>query len=149
MRSGLYLQRIWYEGKAAPFWLSALVPVYKALRAAHRSLYRTGLRRTERVAAPVIVVGNLTVGGSGKTPLVIALVEALRARGFRPGVVSRGYGGSQRAAAMLGDAAEPQRYGDEPSLIRRRTGAPVAVGSDRAEAAALLVRHGANVVIAD
>src|SRR6185312_1156496 len=143
------LQRIWYDGGSAPFWLVALVPVYRAIRALHLSMYRLGLKRSVRVGAPVIVVGNLTAGGSGKTPLVIALVEALRARGFRPAIVSRGYGGTQRAAAVLDDALDPRRYGDEPSLMRRRTGAEVAVGRDRAEAAALLVKRGANVVIAD
>ena len=149
MSLALRLQRIWYDGASVPFWLSALVPVYRVLRALHRLPYRMGLRRARRVEAPVIVVGNITAGGSGKTPVVIALVEALRARGFKPAIVSRGYGGTQRAVAMLGDDVDPLRYGDEPSLMRRRTGAPVAVGSDRAEAAALLVRHGANVVVAD
>ena len=146
---GLRLQRIWYDGERVPFWLSALVPVYRALRWLHLATYRLGLRRSVRVGAPVIVVGNLTAGGSGKTPLVIALVEALRARGFKPGIVSRGYGGSQRTAAVLDEAADPRRFGDEPCLMRRRTGAPVAVGKDRARAAELLVRQGANVVIAD
>lgn len=149
MSFALRLQRIWYDGGAVPFWLLALVPVYRALRALHRVLYRLGVRSAKSVDAPVIVVGNLTAGGSGKTPLVIALVEALRARGFRPAIVSRGYGGTQRAAAILGETIDPARYGDEPSLMRRRTGAAVAVGRDRAEAAELLVRQGANVVIAD
>ena len=145
----LRLQRIWYEAEPVPIWLSALEPVYRALRAIDLWTYRTGLRRTRRVAAPVVVVGNLTAGGSGKTPLVIALTEALRARGFRPGIVSRGYGGTQKKPALLDDAPDPRRYGDEPTLMRRRTGALVAVGTDRARAAELLIRHGANVVIAD
>jgi tetraacyldisaccharide 4'-kinase len=143
------LQRIWYDGEPVPFWLSAQEPVYRALRSLHRLAYRIGLKRPARMGVPVVVVGNITIGGSGKTPLAIALVEALRARGFRPGVVSRGYGGSERAPSLLGDDPDPRRYGDEPSLIRRRTGAPVAVGRSRARTAALLTRHGANVVIAD
>jgi tetraacyldisaccharide 4'-kinase len=143
------LQRIWYDSEPVPYWLAALVPLYRVLRALHLAPYRIGLRRAARVGAPVVVVGNLTAGGSGKTPLVIALVEALRARGFRPAVVSRGYGGTQRAASVLDEAPDPRRYGDEPSLMRRRTGAMVAVGRNRAEAAALLVSQGANVVIAD
>ncbi|HEY6984987.1 MAG TPA: tetraacyldisaccharide 4'-kinase [Rhodanobacteraceae bacterium] len=145
----LRLERIWYDGEPVPFWLSALVPIYRGLRWLDLAMFRVGLRNTIRVDAPVIVVGNLTAGGSGKTPLVIALVEALRARGMRPAIVSRGYGGSQRTAAVLDDAPDPRRFGDEPCLMRRRTGAPVAVGKDRARAAALLVRQGANVVIAD
>jgi len=145
----LRLQRIWYDGEPVPFWLSVLVPVYRALRALHRATYRMGLRNAVRLDVPVVVVGNLTAGGSGKTPLVIALVEALRARGLRPAIVSRGYGGSQRAASVLDDAPEPSRYGDEACLMRRRTRAMVAVGRNRAQAAALLIRRGANIVIAD
>jgi tetraacyldisaccharide 4'-kinase len=143
------LQRIWYDGASPPFWLVALVPIYRLLRWLHVGTYRIGLRHSARIDAPVIVVGNLTAGGSGKTPLVIALIEALRSRGFRPGIVSRGYGGTQRTATVLDDSPDPPRYGDEPSLIRRRTGVEVAVGKNRAEAAALLVKRGANVVIAD
>jgi tetraacyldisaccharide 4'-kinase len=143
------LQRVWYDGEPVPFWLSLLEPVYRALRTLHRAAYRIGLRRTVRIGVPVVVVGNLTAGGSGKTPLAIALVEALRARGFRPGVVSRGYGGSARTPSLLDEHPDPGRYGDEPSLVRRRTGAPVAVGRNRVRAAGLLARHGANVVIAD
>lgn len=148
-RFALRLQRVWYDGEPVPFWLSALVPVYRALRAMHLAAYRFGFRRSVRVDAPVVMVGNLTAGGSGKTPLVIALVDALRARGLQPGVVSRGYGGSQRSAIVLDDVLDPCRYGDEPSLVRRRSGALVAVGRNRARAAALLVRRGATVVIAD
>jgi tetraacyldisaccharide 4'-kinase len=143
------LTRVWYDGEPVPFWLAMLEPVYRGLRWLHRLPYKRGWRKAKRVAAPVIVVGNLTAGGSGKTPLAIALVEALRARGFRPAIVSRGYGGTQRAAALLDDAPDPKRYGDEPSLMRRRTGALVAVGRDRGDAAALVVEHGANVVVAD
>ena len=145
----LRLQRIWYDGESVPFWLSALVPVYRALRALHLAPYRMGLRRPAKIDVPVVVVGNLTIGGSGKTPLVIALVEALRARGFKPAIVSRGYGGTQRAPAVLQDTLDPRRYGDEASLMRRRTGAAVGVGRDRAAVAQLLVREGANIVIAD
>ncbi|HET7924624.1 MAG TPA: tetraacyldisaccharide 4'-kinase, partial [Rhodanobacteraceae bacterium] len=74
MRLSERLQRIWYDAASVPFWLAALVPVYRALRWLHLSLYRIGFRKSVRVGAPVVVVGNLTAGGSGKTPLVIALV---------------------------------------------------------------------------
>jgi len=143
------LQRIWYHGAAVPGWLSALVPVYRLLRWLHRTPYRLGWRRTTRLPAPVVVVGNLTAGGSGKTPLVIALVEALRARGWRPGVVSRGYGGRTRSPLLLDAHPAPAEVGDEPALIRRRTAVPVAVGRDRAAAARLLLTEGVDVVIAD
>lgn len=143
------IERVWYGGAPVPIWLRALVPVYRLLRALHRAPYRLGLRRARRLPVPLVVVGNLTVGGSGKTPLVIALVEALQARGLRVGVVSRGYGGRQRAPCLLDAQATPDRFGDEPCLIHRRTGAEVAVGRDRHAAATLLVTAGVDLVIAD
>ncbi len=103
-----------------------------------RSVHAWG-RRAVRIDVPVVVVGNLRVGGTGKTPLVIRLTEALRERGWNPGVVSRGYGGQGGDAARLVDAdADPNRFGDEPVLIRYTTAAPVAVGRDRVAAARLL-----------
>lgn len=143
------LNRIWYAGEMAPWWLSALVPVFHALTALRRLPYALGLRKPARIGVPVVVVGNLVVGGSGKTPLVIALVQALRARGLKPGVVSRGYGGSARGPLLLDDRLKPAELGDEPCLIHRRTQAPVAIGRDRAQAAALLLAEGVDVVIAD
>jgi tetraacyldisaccharide 4'-kinase len=142
------LERIWYA-QEPPWWLAALVPVYRGLRALHLAPYRLGWRRPRRLPVPVVVVGNLTAGGSGKTPLVVALVEALRVRGLRPGVVSRGYGGRRRGPLLLDDLCRPAEVGDEPCLIRKRTGVPVAVGRDRARAAALLAAQGVDVVIAD
>ncbi len=131
------LERIWYGGASAPWWLRALVPVYR------------GLRRPAKAPVPVVVVGNLTAGGTGKTPLVIALVEALRERGFHPGVVSRGYGGRVRAPLLLDDRPDPAEVGDEPSLIRRRTRVPVAVARARPRAARLLGGSGIDVIITD
>ena len=143
------IERIWYGGAPVPPWLAALVPAYRLLRALHLALYRHGWRRPCRLRVPVIVVGNLIAGGSGKTPLTIALVEAMRVRGFKPGVVSRGYGGSQRTPLLLDDVPTPARVGDEPCMIRKRTGAAVAVGRDRVRAAALLIERGVDLVIAD
>ncbi len=101
-----------------------------------------------RLPSPVVVVGNITAGGTGKTPLTLALVDALRKQGYRPGVVSRGYGGSQREPMLLGESPSPTQVGDEPCLIRA-SGVPVAVGRDRPAAAQLLLDAGCNVVIAD
>jgi tetraacyldisaccharide 4'-kinase len=100
---------------------------------------------------PVIVVGNLTVGGTGKTPLVIELVRALRARGWTPGVVARGYGGRAGYATLVEGDSDAALCGDEPLLIRHVTGAPVAVGADRVAAARLLLaRHAqCDLLIAD
>jgi tetraacyldisaccharide 4'-kinase len=142
------LQASWYGTRGAPIWTYPLAWLYGALTALRRALYRIGWLRSTRLAVPVVVVGNLTAGGTGKTPLTLALVEALIARGWRPGVVSRGYGGTQREPALLGDDPDPAQFGDEPCLIRA-SGVPVAVGRDRPAAAALLLEAGCNVVVAD
>lgn len=143
------LIEVWYGGGEPPAWLRALVPLYRALRWGALAPWRHGWRKPARVGVPVIVVGNLTAGGSGKTPLVIALVEALRARGFRPGVVSRGYGGTDNGPLLLDDLPDPAAVGDEPCLIRRRAGVEVAIGRDRAAAARLLLERGVDLVVAD
>lgn len=142
------LQASWYGGQRAPFWAYPLAWLYGGLSALRRGLFRIGVLRPLRLPVPVVVVGNLTVGGTGKTPLTLALVDSLRRLGWTPGVVSRGYGGTQRAPALLGEQPDPAVFGDEPCLIRA-SGAPVAVGRDRPAAAALLVEAGCDVVIAD
>jgi tetraacyldisaccharide 4'-kinase len=108
-------------------------------------------RATPRLPVPVIVIGNLTVGGTGKTPLVIELVAALRARGWSPGVISRGFGGRSQHSSMVGAGSDPALCGDEPLLIHCVAGVPVAVGADRIAAAQLLLANHArcDVLIAD
>ena len=104
-------------------------------------LYKTGILGSRHPGIPVIVVGNVTVGGTGKTPLVIWIAEFLAKNGWTPGVISRGYGGTvtePRAATIAGDPAE---VGDEPILISRRGGCPVWVGPDRVQVAAVLRRE--------
>ena len=144
------LQAVWYGGRAPSIGLRALSVLFTMLSGLRRRLYTAGVLPRVRLPVPVIVVGNITVGGTGKTPLTIALVEALRERGFRPGVVSRGHGGSAQAPMLLDARTPPQIVGDEACLIRRATHAPTAVGRDRAAAARLLLGQGdVNVVIAD
>ncbi|MDO1527414.1 tetraacyldisaccharide 4'-kinase [Fulvimonas sp. R45] len=138
----------WYGSGRLPWWCGPLAALYGVVVRLRRAGYRHGWLRSERLPAPVIVVGNLTAGGAGKTPLTLALVEALRARGRHPGVVSRGYGGRQRGPRLLGDAPDPADVGDEPCLIRA-AGVPVAVGHDRPAAARLLLDAGCDVVVAD
>lgn len=132
----------------------ALLPLswlFRAVAAARRQLYRWGVLRTERVGVPVVIVGNIGVGGSGKTPLVLWLAARLRERGFAPGIVSRGYGGSAQVprAVAADDAAGV--VGDEPLLLARRSGCPVWIGRQRVAAArALLGAHPeCDVLIAD
>lgn len=144
------LPEIWYGAAPPPFWLRWLVPVFRALRALHRAPYVLGWSKPQRLSVPVIVVGNITAGGTGKTPLVIALVEALRARGHVPGVISRGYAAGASAPRLLDAQADTATFGDEPVLIARATGAPVAIGRDRVAAGRLLLAGNVcDVIVAD
>ena len=132
----------------------ALLPfaaLFGGIVALRRRAYSGGWRRPERLTVPVIAIGNFTVGGAGKTPLTIWLVEQLRAAGFRPGVVSCGYRGSARAPMAVTAASDPRECGDEPVLIARRTGVPGWINRDRARAAhALLAAHpDVNVIVCD
>lgn len=142
------LQAGWYGKGRVPWWCHPLAALYGLVVALRRMLYRYGWLRAVRLPCPVIVVGNITAGGTGKTPLTLALVDALRGRGYRPGVVSRGYGGSQHQPSLLDEAPDPDKVGDEPCLIRA-SGVPVAVGRDRPAAAQLLIDAGCNLIIAD
>ena len=113
--------------------------------------YRVGLAHTQAIRVPVVVIGNLYVGGAGKTPLTIEVARALRDRGWSPGVVSRGYGADRALPRLVQPNGNATDYGDEPLLIARATHLPVAVGTDRAAAARLLLNlhpH-VNVIIAD
>jgi len=142
------LQAGWYGQNRLPWWCYPLSALYGAVIAVRRTLYRMGWLRAVRLPCPVVVVGNITAGGTGKTPLTLAVVEALRERGFRPGVASRGYGGRQRQPTLLGDTPDPAEVGDEPCLMHAR-GVPVAIGRDRPAAAQLLLDAGCDVVVAD
>ena len=140
----------WYGDREPPFGARVLSGTYGAAVAMRSWLYRRGLLRRVRVRAPVIVIGNLIAGGSGKTPLAIAVVERLRASGFTPGVATRGYGRADAKRALwVEHDTEPARGGDEPVLIARRTGAKVRADRDRAAAARRLVAAGCDVVVCD
>ena len=145
-----WLHRIWYEGGSSYRLLLPLTGLYWLLVALRRSLYRIGILGSQRAVAPVIVVGNITTGGTGKTPVTIWLASQLNANGFSPGIVSRGYGGSKASTSMRVDiASDPAVVGDEPVLLARRSGCPVVVDTDRFRAAEMLVADGADVIIAD
>ena len=125
--------------------------LYAMGRALASGVYRLGLRRRKRVGIPVVVIGNLYTGGTGKTPLVIELVALLKQRGWRPGVITRGYGGTARQARMVTVTCSAAECGDEPLLIAIATGVPVAIGRDRVAAGRLLrsMHPSCNVLIAD
>jgi tetraacyldisaccharide 4'-kinase len=131
--------------------LQPLSWLYRALAAAHRALYRGGLRTSERAPRPLIVVGNLVAGGAGKTPTVLALIALLRRQGYTPGVVSRGYGRADRATRIVDASSEVEQVGDEPLLVHLRARVPVAVAMRRIDAArALCQQHpGIDVLVAD
>lgn len=137
-----WLQSQWY--RLTP-WHAILLPLsalFRLAAALRRSLYRLGWLRTIRLPVPVLVVGNITAGGTGKTPLVIALAQGLRQAGYHPGIVSRGYGGHGRLPRAVSPQSDPLDVGDEPVLLARESGCPVWVGRARALAAqALLARH--------
>ena len=147
-----FLHRIWY--RSAQPWQLLLMPlslVFSGVVFLRRKAYRAGWLQSARVDAPVIVVGNITVGGSGKTPFVIWLVELFSAHGFRPGVVSRGYGGaaSYWPQQVRGDS-DPQAVGDEPIMLARRCNCPVVVDPERTRGArALIEQAGCDLIIAD
>lgn len=136
------LQSIWLHRDAAALALWPLSCLFGLLARARRGLFRAGLLRSERLPVPVWVVGNLVVGGAGKTPTVLALCRWLQRQGRQPGIISRGYGGqADRVREVLPDSPAGE-VGDEPLLLRWRSGVPVFVGRRRVEAGrALLKRH--------
>lgn len=129
------LLKAWYRPRLS-LLSTLLVPLALAYALAvsfRRFLYRTGRLRSERCAAPVVIVGNITVGGTGKTPLVLALAAALRERGWHPGIVSRGYGGSGALPRSVGSDDDARVVGDEAVLLAA-SGCPTWIGHDRAGA---------------
>lgn len=138
-----WLQKRWYGGVRPGLGLRALASVYGlAVRV-------SGRRPLRRLSVPVLVVGNFTVGGTGKTPLVIAIAEHLAARGFRPGIVSRGYGRKSSRPLRVEVDTPADDCGDEPRLVFERTGLPVFVDADRVAAAERAIGAGCDLVIAD
>jgi len=145
-----WLHRVWYEGAPSYQMLLPLSGLYWLLISLRRCLYGIGVFGRHRALVPVIVVGNITAGGTGKTPVTIWLARELRDRGFSPGIVSRGYGGSRSSTSMRVDAAsDPDIVGDEPVLLAKKTGCPVVVDANRSRAAEMLVDDAVNVIIAD
>lgn len=157
-------ERLWYQGHWLGLVLAPLGWLYCAVAQLRRWAYQRGWLSSYSAPVPVIVVGNLTVGGTGKTPLVLWLVEHLRARGHRPGIALRGYLGRRSGATQDDDAgqqsgqrpllvlsdSDPRRVGDEPVLLAQRAHCPVMVGSDRVAAAtALAGEYGCDLVVTD
>jgi tetraacyldisaccharide 4'-kinase len=142
------LQRAWLRRGALARLLWPVSLIFGALAALRRGAYRTGLIKSERIAVPVVVVGNVVAGGSGKTPVVMALVEHLRSRGLATGVVSRGYGRTTSDCREVRSDSRASEVGDEPLLMAQTCGVPLFVAPDRVQAArALLAAHPSTQVI--
>ncbi len=140
----------WHEGHPRLWLLWPLMLLYTWLTALRRQLYRIGLLPSRRFPVPVVVVGNITVGGTGKTPLTLALIERLRAAGFTPGVVSRGYGGHGDYPLVVDENVYAEQCGDEPLTLFRRSGVPLVVDPKRSRAVAqLLEKFPCDVVLCD
>lgn len=141
-----------WTGRGALAWaLWPLSWLYRAAVALRRAAYSAGLLRSEHLEVPVLIVGNFVAGGAGKTPAVLAVADLLRRRGWTPGIVSRGHGGTAGGVLEVAPDTPARLCGDEPLLLRRRSSAPVAVGRDRVAAAReLLRRHPeVDIMIAD
>ena len=155
---GRWLEEEWQRLGGGALIFLPLTLVFRMVVAIRRALYRWRVLPAWRARVPVVVVGNITVGGTGKTPLVIAIVEMLRRRGFVPGVVARGYGRVPRreqdplgVVRVYPELATPEHFGDEPVLIARRTEVPVFVSPDRVAATRSLleVHPEVDVVVSD
>ncbi|HEX4235915.1 MAG TPA: tetraacyldisaccharide 4'-kinase [Caldimonas sp.] len=145
------LQRSWQEDGVASTLLLPAAWAFEAAAGLRRKLFERGIRTSAKLPVPVVVVGNVVVGGAGKTPTVIAVVSLLVRHGYMPGIVSRGYGRDGEDIVVVDADASADRVGDEPLLLRRRTGVPIAVGADRVAAGhALLRAHPeVDVVVSD
>ena len=144
------LDHYWYSQNPLAWMLLPLSWLFCAVSMLRRLMYVYGLLPAHAMPVPVIIVGNISVGGTGKTPLLIALCEYLTNQGFKPGVVSRGYGASMSGDHPVTVNDDAAACGDEPVLIKQRTGCPVIIGSDRVAAAnKLLAENDCDVILSD
>ena len=150
-KSQQFFEDLWYN--SPPWWLWFLLPLQWLLRLVvwlRRALYHTHLLKSYHAGVPTIVIGNINVGGTGKTPLAIYLLKLLQQEGYKPGLVTRGYGGqSDTYPLRVTDNSNPQQVGDEPFLIYLNTKAMIAVDPNRSRAAKLLVKEGCDILLCD
>lgn len=143
------LEERWYSG-APPLLLRPLAALYGGVTGLRRVLYHRGLLARPKLPVPVVVVGNVAIGGTGKSPLVAWLVRELQAAGYQPGIVSRGYGGKpQQQPLLVAATTDPAEAGDEPVMLAQQTGVPVIVCPDRVAAVEALLDHGVDVAVSD
>jgi tetraacyldisaccharide 4'-kinase len=145
---GSWIERIWYSGRA-PWPLRPLSWIFQLVVTVRRKLYAVGLLPSGHPGVPVIVIGNISVGGTGKTPLTLWLAGQLAGRGLKVGIATRGLGGATRNARLVPPDADPLEFGDEPVLLARRAGCPVCVAASRFDAARELVAKGCQAILCD
>ena len=144
--------RFWYQKSSLlAYLLSPASWLYCAVAQGHRDLYHWGIKKTQRFPIPVIVVGNITVGGVGKTPFVIWLANWLKSQGYRPGIVSRGYGGSaNHQPQIVTENSDPKQVGDEAILLSYKTQCPIVIAAKRPRAVEkIMTDFDCNIVISD
>ena len=146
-----WLEQHWYRVTALHLILLPVSLVFRLLAALRRALYRTGIFACVKLPVPVIIIGNINVGGSGKTPLTLWLAQQLLENGWHPGIISRGYGGANAAPQAVYSTSSPDDVGDEAVLMVQRKLCPVWVGRDRpAVAQALLSAYPeCDVILSD
>ncbi|OGT49120.1 MAG: tetraacyldisaccharide 4'-kinase [Gammaproteobacteria bacterium RIFCSPHIGHO2_12_FULL_38_11] len=144
------MNKIWYKKNLLSYLLSPLSLIYQLIIAIRYYLYKTKFLKTHHINIPVIIVGNITVGGTGKTPLVITIVKELKKQGFHPGIISRGYGGKSKTwPQTVNENSDPFWVGDEAVLMAKKTGVPVVVGPMRVQDAQKLLELNCNVIVSD
>jgi tetraacyldisaccharide 4'-kinase len=146
-----WLERQWQRVTPASVLLYPASVLFRTIVALRRKAYSVTLLKSRRLPVPVVVVGNITVGGTGKTPLVLWLASFLSQHGMRPGIVSRGYGAHARAPRAVTPDSEPSRVADEPLLLAQRSRCPVWIGADRVAAGEALLRANSqcDVIVSD
>ncbi len=145
-----YFDRIWYQQHSVNWLLLPLSWLYGAVTALRRLLFRLGIKSQHKFAVPVIVVGNISIGGTGKTPFTLKLCQLLRQQGWQPGIVSRGYGAAIATPTLVDITSTPSAVGDEPLLLAQRSGCPVVVCPDRVAAAEFLLQQTTcDIIISD
>ncbi len=145
-----WLNAVWYQGDKTGFWLIPLSWVYRTVVSLRRLLYQYRLIKIEPFAIPIIVVGNISVGGTGKTPLLIWLAQYLQQQGYHPGIISRGYGGqAQQWPQWVDKDSDARLVGDEALVIVAQTGCPMTVGPVRTDNVKMLQQSQCDIILSD
>jgi len=146
-----WLQDAWYKEMYISSALMPLSMLYDDVMRFRSFLYKKGFKKQTKLAVPVVIVGNITVGGTGKTPLVLWMARFLREQGYKPGIISRGYGGTSEHWPQRVDAeSNPELVGDEAVLMANSTDCPIAVGPERPKAGQMLIEQCAcDIILSD